>query len=104
MPARSLPGLFRCSIERGRSWSCAGGGQQAVEPARPFQRHEVVAAADMRVADEDLRHGRAAVRALDHRLPLLPAEIDGNLLILDSLAVEQVLGSPAIRTEGLGID
>jgi hypothetical protein len=40
--------------------------QQRVELAGAFQGMELVAAADMDVADEDLRECRTAMRALDH--------------------------------------
>jgi len=69
-----------------------------------LERDKVVAPADMLSADEDLRHGRAPVRPLDHLPPRLSAEIDRNLLILDPLAVEQVLRPPAIWAEGFAVD
>ena len=42
---------------------------------------EVVAPADVPLADENLRHGRASVGALDHLLLFRAAEIDRDLLI-----------------------
>ena len=47
-------------------------GEQIVEAAVAVERHEVVAAADMMLADEDLRHGGPPVRALDHLLRTRP--------------------------------
>ena len=38
----------------------------AIELAGALQRMQLVAAADMHRADEDLRHGHAPVGALDH--------------------------------------
>ena len=80
------------------------GRQQGVQLAGPVQRHQVVAAADMPTADEDLRHcgaaagapcrlgaGRRSVRRVD-------------LVEGDALAAEQVDGTFAEWAPGLGVD
>ena len=101
-PAHSPPDRFRSF-----DWKSAMRvirRNQIVEPAVAIERHEIVAPADMMLANENLRHGRPPVGALDHLLAHLAAEIDRNLPILDALRFEQRLRPPAIRAEGLGID
>jgi hypothetical protein len=90
-----------CSIERLQSSSSL---KHFVELSGAFQSNEIVAPADVMLANEDLRDGRSAVRTLDHELARLTTIIDGNLAILDALCLEQLLGSPAIWAKCLGVD
>ena len=70
----------------------------------PIKRHEVVAAADMMLANKYLRDGGPAVRALDHLLASLPPIVDRNFPIFHAFGLKQLLGPPAIGAKGLGID
>src|SRR5690348_11070800 len=83
---RSAPGLSR-----------AGQGQERLEAAAAVQRDELVAAADVDVADEDLRH-RPAVRKADHLLALVGVEVDADLVdLLDAALLEKRLRPQTIR-------
>src|ERR1043165_189470 len=55
------------------------GVQQRDQAALLVERDQVVAAADPRAADEDLRH-RPAAGLGDHRRPLTGVEVDTDLL------------------------
>src|SRR5690606_15028463 len=79
-------------------------GKQRVEPALALQRVQVVAAADMGFADEDLRKGRAAVGARDHLLPQFRRPGGAALGIGDRLALDEPLGGRAIAAQRAGID
>src|SRR6478735_286888 len=61
----------------GRGLSRAG--QQRLEAAAAVEGDQLVAAADVGVADEDLRH-RPALRQLDHRLALAGLLVDPDLV------------------------
>src|SRR5215467_257623 len=80
------------------------GGKQRVELAGAVERVQLVGAAHMRCADEDLRHGHASIGALDHSAatPWVAADVD--LHECDSLAGEQRLGGLAIAAIAGGID
>jgi len=65
---------------------------------------QVVAAADVMLADEDLWNRGAALGSLDHDVARFTAVIDGDLAIFDTPVLEQLLGSPAIGAERLGVD
>ena len=65
---------------------------------------EIVTAADMRRADENLRVGAAAVGALDHRFANVPFSGDVDLMKAYAFARKQVLGVLAIRAVLHGID
>ena len=52
-----------------------------VELARAVQRMQLVAAADMGPADEDLRDGHAPMRAIDHLLAELPIAPDTSISV-----------------------
>jgi len=65
---------------------------------------EVIAPADVVLPNEDLRDSCAAFGALDHQLARLPAIVHRDLAIFDALGFEQLLRSPAIRAECLGIN
>ena len=60
--------------------------QQRVEPPRALQIVEVVAAPDMRGADENLRHARSSARFLRHRGPAGAIAVDDDLLERRALA------------------
>src|SRR5438034_11393056 len=98
---RSPPGRCRYSTERARFGSCP---DQIVEVTGALEGDQVIAAADMMLADEDLRNRGAAISALDHLLANLAAIIDRDLAILHALLLEQRLSAPAVRAEGLGIN
>src|SRR5437868_3180415 len=78
--------------------------QQWVEPAGPIQRVQIVAATNMRRADENLRHGGAPVGALDHLAALLRIAAHVDLQELDPLAAEECLGGVAKAAKAGGID
>src|SRR6185312_4419275 len=99
--ARWPPDRFRWSTGRARSGSFA---EQLVEPAGVMKLEQVVATADMVLADENLRDRSAAVRALDHQVERLATVIHGDFAIFDAPFLEQRLGPPAIGAECLGVD
>src|SRR5436190_14211395 len=103
--ARALP----CGSMPVRDWKSAilvirSSGDQRVELASALQCDEIVAAADMALSNENLGYGHSSVGALDHHLFFRTCEIDHDLLVHDTLGVEQVLGPPAIGTSRLGVD
>src|SRR5437868_5527556 len=65
---------------------------------------QVVRAAHMNRADEDLRHGIAAVGALDHRAALLGVAGHIDLVECDPLARQQGLGCDAIGAVAGSVD
>ena len=69
-----------------------------------MQRIQIVAAANMSRADEDLRHGGAPIGALDHLAALLRIAADVDLQELDPLAGEECLGGIAKAAKAGGID
>src|SRR3990167_1844598 len=79
---------------RSRGPGVSGLLQQRGQAAAAIQRHQVVAAADMGLADEDLRH-RAAAGQRDHLLTLLRVEVDAHLVDGRHAALLQ---------QGLGLD
>jgi flagella basal body P-ring formation protein FlgA len=57
-PAVVVAAVVRSLHVLSDSWKVSGlFGQQRVKPARAIQRGQIIVAADMRVADVDLRHG-----------------------------------------------
>src|SRR5664280_23087 len=71
-------------------------GEQRLEAAGAIERDQLVAAADMRVADEDLRHG-VAMRQLDHRLAFGRPLVDADLVDrLDAALRQQRLRAQAV--------
>src|ERR1041384_1093987 len=72
--------------------------EQGIELAGAFERVQIVAAADMDGPDEDLRHGHAPIRSLDHFGAAPRASADIDLVVIDALALQQGFGSNAIRT------
>src|SRR5579863_3278706 len=79
-------------------------GEQRVELAAFLERVELVAAADMRCADEDLRDRGASVGARDHLLAHLRIRRDVDLAEFHALAREQLLCPMAIGAILLRID
>src|SRR5664280_2492149 len=81
------------AIVPGRRLSRAG--KQRLEPAGPIERHQLFAAGDGRLADEDLRHGSAPCEA-DHGIALAGPLVDPNLVDrLDAALAQQGLGAQA---------
>src|SRR5436305_7064299 len=80
------------------------GGQQRIEPPSAVEGVEVVKAADMGRADEDLRHGHASVGALDHLAPSF--RIAGHVDLGENhcLAVQKRFGRMAIRAIASGVN
>src|SRR5580704_1077457 len=77
--------------------------QQWIELARFVERIEIVAAADVGGADENLRVCAAAASALDHLFADVPA-VHIDLVEAYTFAGEQVLGVGAIGAVLDGID
>src|SRR5215510_557406 len=80
------------------------GGEQRVKRAGPVERVQLVGAADVRCADEYLRHRHAAAGALDHLAAPLWIAADIDLHECNPLAGEQRLGGMAIAAIAGGID
>src|SRR6185436_3520360 len=79
----------------GRGLSRAG--QQGLEAAATVERDQLVAAADVGVADEDLRH-RPALRQLDHGLALAGLLVDPDLVDrLDAALLQERLRAQTVR-------
>src|SRR4051794_33712566 len=78
--------------------------KQRIELAGALQRMQVVAAADVRFTDENLRHGPAAVRASHHFGAARAFHAHVDLEELDALALQQRFGGAAIAAPGRGID
>src|SRR5205085_11992178 len=58
----------------------------------------------MAAVDEDLRHGRPAVREAEHLFAGARRAVDVGFLILHALVLEQPLGTGAIGAAELGVD
>src|SRR6185369_3860548 len=72
-------------------------GEKRLEAAAAVERDQLVAAADVDVADEDLGH-RPAVRHANHVLALVGLEVDADLIdLLDAALLQKRLGAQAIR-------
>src|SRR5690606_19807154 len=97
----SLLSIFKCVRSRPRL-SVAVIAQQRIQLARAIECVKIVAAADMALADPDLRHCIAATALLHFRAQFAIA-VDGNVAISDTLAVEQSLGRYAIGTGAGGV-
>src|SRR5829696_10058576 len=82
----------------------SGEGQKLVELALAVKRVKVVAAADVALADEDLRHARAALRLRQHLVAQLGLSGDLDLGEGDALLLQKVLCRHAVGAPGLGID
>src|SRR2546423_11028819 len=105
-PLAGMRGLDR-QLSPARWGRKPGGGsrrlQEGHQPAALVQRDEVVAAADVGVADEDLRHG-AAAGDLHHRLPLVGGQVDTGLVdLVHAALLEQHLGADAVTAHQPGV-
>src|SRR6478609_4062674 len=81
----------------------SGALQQRRQAAAAVERDQVVAAADMGVADEDLRH-RAPAREVHHGGARLRVAVDADLLdLIDTLGLEDLLRANAVRANGGGV-
>jgi hypothetical protein len=77
--------------------------QQRHQTAFGVQGHQIVTAAHMRVANEDLRH-RTPARDFHHVGACLGVGVDADFFNLGhAFGVEQLLGSNAIRANGGGV-
>src|ERR1700688_1140362 len=83
-----------------------GRGDERIELARLVERIEIVAAADMGRADEDLRIGAAAACAFDHLFAYVPVPADVDLVEAYTFSREQFLRVLAIGAvaDGINID
>src|SRR6185503_15166246 len=79
-------------------------GEERIELAGRIELMQVVAAADMHCADEDLRNRIAAVRPFHHLAAQVPVSADVDLLEVDALAFQQGLGGVAIGAIPGGVD
>src|SRR5690348_7765678 len=87
----------RASWERRRSAArLSRAREERLEAAAAVERDQLVAAADVDVTDEDLRH-RPAVREAHHVLALVGLEVDADLVdLLDAALLEERLGAQAV--------
>jgi len=73
--------------------------QQRRKAAGTIQRNQLVAAAYMGVADEDLRHGTATGQR-DHVISLHRVQVDPDFVnLLDAALFEQALGTDAVGAD-----
>src|SRR5579862_2206930 len=79
--------------------SCA---QQRVELAVGFEFLQIVRAADVALADKNLRHGVPAA-PVDHLGPAFGAGLEIDLLEFDALAVQKVARERAMRAPGIRV-
>src|SRR3954454_383309 len=82
--------------------SCAS--EHRVELAGAVERVEIVTTADRLAVDEDLRDCGPALRALRHFHALARLHHDVDLLELDALLIQKLLGTRAIGAPGTGIN
>lgn len=77
------------------------GPQQGIKPTLAIKGHQIIAAADMAIADENLRHGRSAPRTFDHlgALGSFTANIDFAERLV--LFLQKAFGAHAIRHQAL---
>jgi hypothetical protein len=77
--------------------------QQGHQPALAIQRDQIIAAAYMRAADENLRHG-APPGDLHHVVALYGIGINADFLnLLHALGFEDLLGANAVGANGRGV-
>ena len=72
---------------------CPVAGEQRIELAGALERMQVVAAADMHGADENLRHRHAAIRPLDHLVAPLPIAADVDFVKATPLRFSRALAA-----------
>ena len=93
-----------CQARRQQCCDPLPGAQQWIELARPIERHQIVAAADMPAVDEDLRHGGPSAGAADRFLALGRAVRSVDLTERHTLGGQQADGAGAVRAPRLGVD
>jgi len=77
--------------------------QHGHEATTAVQGHQIITAAHMGLANEDLRHGSPACQG-HHAVTLIRREIDSHLLnMLDAASLEDLLGPIAIGTNSGGV-
>jgi len=77
--------------------------QHGHEATTAVQSHQIITAAHMGLANEDLRHGPPACQG-HHAVTLVSGEIDSHLLdVLDAASFEDLLGPVAIGTNSGGV-
>ena len=91
----------RTHLDEGGADHC--GCEHRVERAAAVELVDVVGAADMRLADEDLRHGAAAIGA-DHHLLAEAGVLHVDFLEGDTLLLQQRLGGVAVGAIGRRVD
>jgi hypothetical protein len=81
-----------CALERP-----SAGAEQGQQAAAPVEIDQIIAAADVGVADEDLRH-RAPAGQLHHLRALRRFEVDADFVdVADPTLLQQRLGADAVR-------
>src|SRR5690606_37748830 len=88
---------------RPRGTLLASAAEQRLELALAMQRHHVVVATHVDLADEDLRH-RGAARARDHAFALDRIQVDAHFLPLQVTAAQEVLRGHAVAADRAGVD
>src|SRR3954468_14389629 len=78
--------------------------EHRVELASAVERVEIVTAADRLAVDEDLGNPGPALRPLRHFRALARLHHDVDLLELDTLLIQELLGTRAIGAPGAGIN
>src|SRR5436190_23261943 len=100
-------GFARVAVQSGRQSRCRCGlsektllrGQVLVEPAALVEPPQLGVPADRLAVDEDLRDGPAA-RQLEELLPKVRVVVEIDLVVFDSLAIEQRFRADAIAAPG----
>ena len=97
-------GLSRSRVARRPGLSPAIRRQQRHQAAALVERDQVVAAADVGVADEDLRHG-AAPGELHHAHRVRPGSRSTRTssIVVDAALLQQRLGADAVRADLRGV-
>src|SRR5262249_41075593 len=78
--------------------------QQGVELAGALERLQIVIAPNVRLTDENLRHGHLPVGALDHFIAQFPVAADIEFLECNALALEQRFRSGAVGAVAGGVN
>src|SRR5690606_12998097 len=83
---------------------CASSAEQRVQLAFALERVKLVRSADVRLADEYLRHRAGAGCAPQHLVALRTAQGDIVFGIVDIFLIEQALGANAVSASEFRID
>src|SRR5690349_11049336 len=78
--------------------------EQGIQLAAGIECMQVVRAADMAVADEDLRYGAAAAGPLTHGAAQLRLAVDIDLLKSRALLLQERLGGGAVGAPAGGVE